>query len=406
LIIKFAYRYLVSKKSTNAINIIAWVSITAITLVTAAMIIILSVFNGLSDLVKSLYTGFYSDIKITATNGKIINIAENKLQELSILKNVAIICKIAEEKALIKTGENQTVVTLKGVDSNYTKISNIAEKVIRKGPYDLGTLDKPNLILGYGVESALNIVTGPLQTPLTTYIPNRNQRFTGKMEDFNVGVAQPISTFAIQQEFDNKYVLTNLAYAKSLIGLDSNTVTQLEISLLNKDDYKVTQKRMQQLLGDTLIVANRFEQNKSLYSVMRNEKWATYAIFCLVLFIASFTIIGALTMLVLEKKKDISVLRSLGSNSLLIKNIFLSEGFLLGVIGVVLGSILGLLLCFLQAQFHLIKLGGGSFLIDYYPVKVLALDVLLIGITVLVITTIAGYFPALKASKQQFELKN
>ncbi len=403
---KFAYRYLVSKKSTNAINIIAWVSITAIALVTAAMILIMSVFNGLTDLVKSLYTGFYADLKVVPANGKTITLDSISFAKLSKLDNIATICKVAEEKALLKIGESQTVVTLKGVDSNFTKISSISSKIIRGQKYDLGDSIDPNLILGYGVENALNVLSGPLQSGVTVYIPNRNQRFTGKLEDFNTGVAKPSAAFAIQQDFDNKYVITNLDFAKSLISLDQNTFTQFEININNKNDLETTKMAAQSFLGKDFKVLTRFEQNKSLFSVMRNEKWAAYAIFCLVLLIASFTIIGALTMLVLEKKKDIGILKSIGASNTFIQNIFLYEGILLGVLGVLFGTIFGLVLCFLQTQFKLVKLEGGSFLIDHYPVRVSLFDVLLVAFTVIAITTIAGFFPAKKAAVQHAELKN
>jgi lipoprotein-releasing system permease protein len=392
---------LVSKKSTNAINIIAWVSIAAITLVTAAMIVVLSVFNGLSGLVKGLYNGFYSDIKIVAKTGKTINVTPTQLQTIKNTAGVAYISCIAEEKALVKIGESQTIVSLKGVDDNYTKVSKL-QSYIRRGEYALGTTDAPNLILGYGVENALGIFsTGALQK-ITAYVPNRNQRFTGKIDDFNSGELTPNATFAIQQDFDNKYAISNIGFVKNLIGLDSNQYSSIEIALQNESAMDKT-KTLLQKIDTTLQIQNKYE---SMYNVMKYEKWGVYGIFCLVLLISSFTIVGALTMLVLEKKKDIGILKSMGASNNYVEKIFLTEGLLLGVIGVSIGSILGIGICAAQHYFHIIKLSGGSFLVDYYPVKMELLDIVLIITTVIGITFIAGYFPAKKAANQALMLKS
>jgi lipoprotein-releasing system permease protein len=405
LIFSFAWRYLLGKKSTNAINIIAWVSIGAITLVTAAMIIILSVFNGLSDLVKSLYNGFYTDLKIIPASGKVLTLTPEQYQQLKGLNNIKAVSFVAEEKALLKVGENQTIVTLKGVDDQFVQITNIKDKIVR-GKYELGNLENPQLILGYGVENALDIISSELQGAVTVYLPSRGKRFTGKIDDFNAANALPSSTFAIQQDFDNKYALCNMDFVKNLIGLDSNEYTNVEIGLVNENTATELQDQIQKILGANYIVQTKYQQNKSLYNVMRYEKWGVYAIFCLVLLIASFTIIGSLTMLVLEKKKDIGILKSMGAANLHIRRIFLAEGFLLAMVGIGIGVFLGLLICFLQQKLHFVKLYGGSFLVDYYPVKVLLPDILLIIGTVAFITILAAFWPAQKAASQQLELRN
>jgi lipoprotein-releasing system permease protein len=405
LIFSFAWRYLLGKKSTNAINIIAWVSIGAITLVTAAMIIILSVFNGLSDLVKSLYNGFYTDLTIIPASGKVLTLTPEQYQQLKGLNNIKAVSFVAEEKALLKVGENQTIVTLKGVDDQFVQITNIKDKIVR-GKYELGNLENPQLILGYGVENALDIISSELQGAVTVYLPSRGKRFTGKIDDFNAANALPSSTFAIQQDFDNKYALCNMDFVKNLIGLDSNEYTNVEIGLVNENTATELQDQIQKILGANYIVQTKYQQNKSLYNVMRYEKWGVYAIFCLVLLIASFTIIGSLTMLVLEKKKDIGILKSMGAANLHIRRIFLAEGFLLAMVGIGIGVFLGLLICFLQQKLHFVKLYGGSFLVDYYPVKVLLPDILLIIGTVAFITILAAFWPAQKAASQQLELRN
>jgi lipoprotein-releasing system permease protein len=410
LIFRFALRYLIAKKSTNAINIIAWVSIGAITIVTAAMIIILSVFNGLTDLVKSLYNGFYTDIKIIAATGKVVTLTPEQYNTLKNINGVKAVSFVAEEKAMLKINQNQTIVTLKGVDDNFTKITTLSTKIVR-GDYELGTIEKPKLILGYGVENALGINSNQIQANVNIFIPNYTKRFTGSIDDFNNGEATPTSTFAIQQDFDNKYAISNLGFVKTLIGLDSNQYTNIEIGLINNIDNNESeaiaiQEKLQKLLGNNYVVQTKFQQNKSLYNVIKYEKWFVYAIFCLVLFIASFTIVGSLTMLVLEKKKDIGILKSMGANDTYIKKIFLAEGLLLAIVGIGAGVVLGILICLAQQYFHIVKLSGGSFLVDYYPVHILLPDMLLIISTVAIITIFASYLPARKAAKQLLELRN
>jgi lipoprotein-releasing system permease protein len=405
LIFRFARRYLFAKKSTNAINIIAWVSIGAIALVTAAMIIILSVFNGLSDLVKTLYKGFYTDLKIAPASGKVLTLTAEQYAKIKNINGVKAVSFVAEEKALLKIDQNQTVVNLKGVDDQFQKITNIEDKIIR-GNYDLGNDSVPKLLLGYGVENALGISSNEIQGAVTVYLPSRGKRFTGKIDDFNAGIAFPSSTFAIQQDFDNKYTLTNIGFVKSLTGMDSTQYTTVEIGLHNENLEPEIAAELHKILGPAYLIQTKYEQNKSLYNVMRYEKWGVYGIFCLVLLIASFTIIGSLTMLVLEKKKDIGILKSMGASDPLIRKIFLTEGFLLACIGIGTGVFLGVLICIFQERFHLVKLSGGSFLINYYPVKMVLPDFLLIMATVMVITLFASILPAKKAANQQLELRN
>lgn len=401
----FAWRYLKAKKSTNAINIIAWVSITAIALVTASMIVVLSVFNGLSQLVKGLYQGFYTDLRVLPDSGKVLTLTPQQIAALRQVPGVKAVTLVAEEKALLKLGDNQAIVTLKGVDDQFTRITAVQDKFIR-GEMNTGDAENPLLALGYGVESALGILTDRFQGSITAYMPGRGRSFSGGLNDFNSANTGTSGTFAIQQDFDNRYALCGLGFAKQLIGLDSNQYTAAEAGLAPDADMQTVKNRLRQALGRGYTVQTRYEQNRSLYNVMRYEKWGVYGIFCLVLLIASFNIIGALTMLVLEKKKDIGVLQAMGAGRGLIKNIFLTEGLLLAGIGVCSGMLLGFIICQVQLQFHLIKLSGGSFLIDYYPVKMMAGDFLLVGATVAAITLLAAWWPARKASAQPLELRN
>jgi lipoprotein-releasing system permease protein len=401
----FAKRYLTAKKSTQAINLIAWVSVSAITLVTAAMIVVMSAFNGLSNLVQSLYKGFYTDLRIIPASGKVIDLTPEKLAQIKAIRGVKTISLTAEEKALLKNQETQVIVTLKGVDTAYSSITNVASKKMR-GDWNLGDAEKANLFLGYGVENALGLLTDRFPGQIVVYMPGRERSFTGRLDDFNTGEAGVCGTFAIQQDFDNKYALSNINFVKMVMGLDSNQYTAVEIGVLPGYGLSEVQNRVAQLLGNAFTVQTKFQQNPGLYNVMKYEKWGVYSIFLLVLIIASFNITGALTMLVLEKKKDISVLQAMGSTPADIQKIFLSQGSLLALTGITAGTLIAALLCELQTRLHLVKLGNGSFLVNHYPVSMEAFDILLIVSTVGIICLLAAWWPAKKASMQPLELRN
>ncbi len=403
----FAWRYFKAKKSTNAINIIAWVSVLAIAVGTASLIILLSVFNGFEDLVKSLYADFYTDLKVSAVKGNSIVFSEKQLLQLRGIPEVKAYSLVMEEKALLQNGEPLSLVYLKGVDSEYVHVTGVANKLI-KGKFNLGNADTPAAVLGSGIESALEIQADRSIVPLTIYLPKRG---------ININTADPIQslssdnintsgTFAIQQDFDNKYVITNIDFVKRMLNLPKDEYGGVEITLKNAEQELVVKKRLEQIFGADYLVQTRYEQNKSLYSVMSVEKWAIYIMLSLILVVAAFTMIGALTMLVLEKQKDIQLLKALGTNNPLILKIFLSEGILLATVGGVLGVGLAIFICWLQVTYKLVKLQGSSFLIDYYPVKMVAGDFFLVLSTVFLVAFIASWFPARKAGKQAIELKS
>ncbi|MEO6636812.1 MAG: FtsX-like permease family protein, partial [Ginsengibacter sp.] len=406
LYLKFAWRYFRAKKSTNAINIISWVTAGVIAFSTMCQVLVLSVFNGFEGLVQSLYSNFYSDVKVVASQGKTIQLSARQLQQISQLKEVKGISLDAEEKALLQNGEQQTVVLLKGVDDNYSKVSGVPEKMLH-GMFNVGTVDQPKLILGSGIEYALGVQSDRDLFPVTVFLPKRaNSADVNPLSSLSEGNANPVGSFAIQQDFDNKYVITNLAFIKQQMNYTADEYTALEVSLVDPANSDKFTDELQKMLGVNYKVLTKYEQNTSLYNSMRLEKWVIYAVLTLILIIAAFNMIGALTMLVLEKRKDISVLQALGADKNLIKKIFLSEGLLLAFTGAGTGIILALIICFLQVKFRIIKLVGNSFLIDYFPVKLVLTDFLLVAATALIISFFASWFPAQKASKQIFDLKS
>ena len=402
----FAWRYFKAKKSTNAINIIAWISIVAIVMGTAALILVLSVFNGFEGLVRSLYSSFYPDISISPLAGKVITVSEKQLQQLRGITGVKNFSLVAEEKALLQNGENLSMVTLKGVDENYRYTSGVEDHIV-KGSYKIGTPDDPLVILGAGVENAVGVQTDRNLLSLNVYLPKRSYSETfDPLQNISEDSINTAGTFVIQQDFDNKYAITNLGFVKRMLGLGKDQYGGIEVSLKDPGSADDIKPELQNIFGSVYKIQTRYEQNQSLYSIMRAEKWVIYAILVLLMIVFSFTIVSSLTMLVIEKEKDISVLHALGGDRNFIQKIFLNEGLLLGVIGGVLGMLLALLLAWLQVNFKLIPLQGGSFLIDYFPVKLKIGDFLLVGVTVLVIALLASWVPSRKAARNEFSLRS
>ncbi len=400
----FAWRYFKSKKSTNAINIIAWVTVSAIAVGTAALVVVLSIFNGFEGLVKTLYSSFYPDLRITSAQQKVMVIDSALLQKIRLLKNVDALSMIAEENVHLQNGEYRTNAVIKGVDHFYTQVSGLPERM-SNGKFDVGNEEIPALVLGSGIENALNLLSDRSITPVTAYLPKRGVAATDNpMESISTVNLQPTGSFTIQQDFDNKYVITNLAILKQMLGLRENEYSSAEIKLKNISTEKEVIEQVQQLLGKNYLVENRYQQNRSLFAVMQMEKWAIYGILSLILIIAAFNMVGALTMLVLEKEQDIQILQAMGASKAFVQKVFLTEGVLLAFAGSLIGIILALIFSYLQVTFKLIPLQG-SFVIDYYPVKILISDLLLIITTVFVIALLASWIPSVKAARQKISLR-
>jgi lipoprotein-releasing system permease protein len=404
----FAWRYFKAKKSATAINIIAWVTVTVIAIATACQVLVLSVFNGFEDLVKSLYSSFYTDLKVTPTKGKTFVLTSTQLNSIKQQPGIQAISLSIEENALLQNGDYQTFVDLKGVDSNYTYVSGVAAKII-DGQFNLGNADNPEIVVGIGVQSAIGVhpddKSGILPSILTVVLP---KRATGSSNDpsqsLSEGNTKASGVFSIQQEFDSKYAITNIDFLKQQTGFSPDEYSALEIKLTRTADVQSVQQNLSNLLGTAFVVQTRYEQNTSLYKSTKLEKWFIYAILTLILTIAMFNIISSLTMLVLEKQKDIAVLQSMGASKNRIVSIFLSEGLLLGSIGTISGILLATAICIVQLKFKVVKLQGGSFLIDYFPVKLEIMDFLLVIATTGIIIFCASWFPARKAANSKIIL--
>ncbi len=405
MIWQFASRYFRAKKSTNAINIIAWVSVAAIAVGAGALIVILSVFNGFEGLVRSLYSSFYPTVKVSPVTGKTILLTPAQLQQVKAVPGVAHVSRIIEERAVLSYGEDKTIAVLKGVDSQYNEVTSVKDKVVT-GRFDTGNEDAYRAVLGIELEAALGIDIEHSMAPVDVYVPRRS---AGSLmvpnEALNNGYLYPTGAFAIQQEFNSKYVITHIDFMRKLLEFSPDEVSALEISSTAGTDPDALKGRLQNLLGEKFKVQTRYEQNQALYAIMHTEKWAVYVILSFILVIAAFNMIGSLSMLVIEKRKDITILKAMGARRQLIMRIFLAEGLIIAGIGAALGFGLGGLVCFIQQRFGIIKLEGASFLVDAYPVSMHPGDFGLVSITIIVIGLAASWYPAKKAAAEGVELK-
>lgn len=386
-------------------NIISWVSIGAITVGAAALIVVLSVFNGFEDLVKSLYSSFYPEMKIAPAQGKTMLVPAEKLDSLKKMSGIASISFSLEQRALLKYNDEKTIAILKGVDDYFSRVTGIGKKMIR-GTFNPGSADTPHAIIGVGIESALGIDVNQGIIPLVVYLPKATvESFTFPEQAFYVGQINPSGTFAIQQDFDNKYVITDLAYMQQLMGMPANQVSAIEILLKPGVDLKKEKQQIETVFSDHYLVQTRYEQNRSLYQVMQTEKWFVYAILIFILAIAAFNIVGCLSMLVIEKRKDITILKAMGAAKGLIQRIFLAEGMLIALVGAAIGTLLAVLICAGQQKYGWLKLGGGTFVVDAYPVSMQIMDFVLVWLTILVIALAASWYPSLRAARQPVDLK-
>ena len=381
---------------------------------TTALILVLSVFNGFEGMVKSLYSTFYTDLKIFPSQGKVLTLTNEQIKKIRGAGGIKNLSLIAEEKGLLQNsgldGDSaeynfQRAVTIKGVDENFKDVSGVDSNIVR-GEFATGNDEIPYMVLGIGVEDALHVEAEKNISPLKAYLPKRDSSvLIDPLGNVSADFVNTSGVFVIQQEFDFNYAITNLGFVKKLLGFSADEYTGVELAINADSDADDVKENLQQLLGNDYLVQTRYEQNRSLYSIMAAEKWVVYAVLVLIMFIFSFTIVSSLTMLVLEKQKDISILHALGGNNNFIQRIFLSEGLLIGIFGGVAGIILALIIAWLQINYKLIPLQGGSFLIDYYPVKLKWPDFILVAVTVLFIALLASWIPARKAAKQEFSLR-
>src|SRR4051812_37519646 len=354
-----AKRYFFSKKSQRAINIISIISVVGVMIGTGALIVVLSVFNGFESLVVRLYNSFDPELKITINEGKTFPADSILFHQLKNIAGVKTISQTLEENALVKYRDKQYIVTIKGVDENFQKVSGI-DSMIVDGEFVLQKGDTAFAIVGGAIAYNLQLNISNFLSPLELYVPQKNaESFSNPEEAFNRRFIVPAGVFAIQQEFDSKYILVPLSFARDILN-DEKNISAFEVSLLPNANINKVQQQIKDKLGDKFSVSSRLEQHSTIYRIMKSEKWAVFLILAFILLIATFNVIGSLTMLIIEKGKDISILYSMGADATLIRKIFLMEGLMITFIGSVIGIVLGVFICFLQIQFKLVKLTGSG----------------------------------------------
>lgn len=387
-----ARRYLIAKKSQNVINIISAISVVGVATGTMALIVILSVFNGFDSLIKSLFSVFDPELEIRLVEGKtFIAVGDSRFEEVRNHPGVLYFTEVLEENALVMYGERQHIATIKGVGDNYVEYSGL-DRMLVEGNFRLRDDNNNNFaLMGRGLANVLAVGLNFI-TPLEIYVPRRTASVTVNPEQaFNRRLLFPSGIFAVEQGLDMSYMILPLDFSRELLEY-TDEVTSIELGISPGFRESVVHEELQAIVGDDFNVMNRYQQQEWLFKVMQTEKWAIFLILGFILMVASFNIIGSLTMLIIEKKKDIAVLKSLGAGETLIRRIFLFEGWMISVVGAVAGLLLGLLICVVQIEFGIVKLyGSGAFIIDAYPVELQLPDFIYVFFTVLFI----GFFAAL-----------
>lgn len=394
--LKIAWRYLFAKKQYNAIHIISGISAAAIGVVTAAMVCVLSIMNGFGVIVEQMFSQFDPDIRIEAVNGKSFNDSGSKFESLRQLDGIELISQRIEETALLQFEGKQMPVRLYGVDSTFATLTHI-EEIITGGHYEVhdGAFDRA--VLGQGLAWHIGI-GAQFINPLYLYVPKRTEKVNMLRPDqaFNEEVCFIAGTFAVQQaKYDDEVMLVDIDLTRRLLEYEETEVSSLLIKVQSTSHIKHVEKEVQHLLGDKYKVLNRYEQQADFFRILRVEKLLTTLLLVFILLIASFNIIGSLSMLIIDKQSDIQTLSHLGASSSLIRRIFLFEGWLISTLGAMIGLVIGLAICLLQEHVGILKLGSGTeYIISAYPVAVQAADIFLVAVVVLCLGFLAAWIPA------------
>lgn len=355
----------------------------------AALIIILSVFNGFESIVLSMYNTFSPDFRIEALKGKTFDPNSNNFKKLKEDPRTISYTEILQEKALVRYNESQSIATIKGVSEGYLYNKANLDSAISDGTFSLHQEGQDLAVIGYGLQNVLSVNLDNEFQFLELFSPRKGaSNSINPADEFNVRSISLSGVFLPQQEFDQT-VLVPIRFARELLG-ENRLISNIEINVRKEVDIDAFQKDISKLLGKDFVIKNRSQQNELLYKILNSEKWAIFLILTFVLIIAIFNIIGSLTMLVIDKRKDIAILTSLGANKSLIQGIFFIEGMMISMLGCIAGMFVGLIFILLQQKFGFISMGGANMLIDSYPVAIKFLDFFLVFFTVLGVSIVAS----------------
>ena len=386
-------RYLFSKKKHHAINVISIISMMGIMVSSAALIIVLSVFNGMEGLVHTSFNSFNPDYQILPKEGKVFSTDTFPMAELQKLKGIQAVYEVVSDMTLMTYNEKQLLVSVKGVCPDYLHSTGI-DTLLIDGNASLRYSEGAAAVMG--AIAAGNIQLN-LHSPeqLKVYYPKRLlKNLSDPSRAFNIDYIIPAGVFASYTEYDEKYVFVPLDFARSIMNYESE-VTSVELKLKNPRDYAKIRASIETVLGDKYVLKDKYQQEESLYKTMKSEKLMVFVILAFILVVAGFNMIGTLSMLIIEKKDDLSVLYAMGARKSLVRRVFLVQGSFISLLGGLIGLLIGLLICFLQMKFHLVGLGDGSggYLINYYPVQIKVDDFVMVLLTILIISVITSYIP-------------
>lgn len=399
-----ARRYLFSKKSTNAINVISIISMIGVAVATMALVIVMSVFNGFHDLVASFLTNFDPQLEVVPTEGKSANASDPLLTKVKQLRQVDVATENVEDMAMAMYGDKLTMVTIKGVDDNFDKLTHIKEILYGDGEYELHAGNLEYGIIGIRLAQTLD-VGATWNGYLKIYAPKRSGQLdmSNPASGFAVdSLLSPGVVFSVNQaRYDKGHILTSIEFARNLFDMKGR-ISSLELRLQENSNLKEVKKEIQAIVGSRYKVLDRFEQQADTFKIMQIEKIIAYFFLTFILVVACFNIIGSLSMLMIDKKNDVVTLRNIGASDKQITKIFLFEGRMISVIGALIGILLGLFLCWLQQTFGFVSLGqrSGDFVVNAYPVSVHYLDILFIFITVIAVGWMAVWYPVRYFSKR------
>lgn len=392
-----ARRYLLSKKSHHAINIISGVSVCGVAIATAALICILSVFNGFQDMVADLFTAFDPQLKITPVTGKYMSADSKELKKVKTYKDLAVYTETIEDQALLMLNNRQAMATVKGVDDNFEDLTHIDDILVGEGEFDLGVDVIDYAVPGINVMQQLG-ATEAFNNPIMVYAPRQGEEIelTDPSESFNQeelfssGVAFKVN----QTKYDNSYVITSIDFARRLFEREGE-VTAVELRLKGGTNIDKAKAEISKILGEDYVVRDRYEQQEDTFKIMNIEKFISYIFLTFILMIACFNIIGSLSMLIIDKKDDAVTLRNLGATDKQIANIFLYEGRMISIVGAVIGLAIGLILCFIQQKYGLVKFGNdtSAYIINAYPVSVHFVDIIIVFATVIIVGFVSVWYP-------------
>lgn len=398
-----ARRYLFSKKSHNAINVISTISVCGVALATLALVCTLSVFNGFQDLVETFFTAFDPQLKITAVRGKVFDGQDKRVLQLKKLPEVAVYSESLEDNVMVQYQGRQAMAVIKGVEDNFDQLTPIDSILFGRGDLLLHDEVVDYAIPGIQLLSTLGSGIRFLD-PLEIYAPRRGAKVNMANPSTGFVIGNLFSSglvFAVNQEkYDASYILTSMNFARKLFQYTTE-VSAINLKLKDGADTDAVKKHIQTLLGDDFRVQDRYEQQADTFRIMEIEKLISYLFLTFILMIACFNVIGSLSMLIIDKRDDVVTLRNLGASDRQIVRIFLFEGRMISLFGALAGVIFGLLLCWLQQEYGLISLGdSGSFVVDAYPVSVHASDVIIVFVTVLLVGFLSVWYPVRFLSKR------